>query len=654
MNIRYENLLSPLRIGNALLKNRMVATAATPHFIQGTEPYPTEKWVTMIANRAKNGAAAVFINHLENASPQQGSVDVTADHFCKMDMSNTSTHNYLCQMIDSLRYYGSLAVSGPMGHISRENEEQITPPGAGGHYRKPVCNDLTKTEIHEYIDSIVREAVTLSKLGFEMISLHNAYCGTVASQLWSPLCNSRKDEYGGSLKNRARLLLEIYDALRQTLGRGFPLECLVSGEEAGGITVQDTIELAKMAEGLIDILHIRHGEQDPQHPTGFTSTREKPCPNADAAAAVKESVKNRGGKIAIAVSAGLQDPDYCEMLLREGKADIIAMARSWICDSEYGRKIYEGRGEDVVPCVRCNKCHVPNESDKFRSFCTVNPSFGLEDKLDRMILPIGSMKKVAIIGGGPSGMYAAITAAERGHRVTLYEKAAVLGGQLTHTDYAADKWPLKDFKDYLIRRLYKTGVNIRLNTYATRDELMKEGYDEVIAAIGPVFTKPGIPGADGSNVLHATDVYGHSQELPHRIAVIGGSETGVETAMYLAENGHDCTVMTRQSDLALDAPRAHYVTMLRDAYRKLPGFNQLTNVKYTLFDENGVVYQDSEGTERRLEAELIVLAGGAEPDTAGASALYGAASRTQYAGDCCRIGNVHMAVTAGFAAANQI
>lgn len=231
------------------------------------------------------------------------------------------------------------------------------------------------------------------------------------SQLLSPLCNHRTDEYGGSVKNRARLLLEIFDALKQTLGRDFPLECLVSGTEKGGITIQDTIELSRLAEGKIDLLTIRQGEQDPQHPIGFTSTRTNPCPNLEAAAAVKADVKARGGKLLIGVSAGLQDPALCDRIIAQGQADVLSMARAFICDSEYGQKLYAGRGEDVRPCIRCNKCHVPNDTDKFRSYCSVNPEIGLEDKLERLFPKASSPKKLVVVGGGPAGMVSAVTAA---------------------------------------------------------------------------------------------------------------------------------------------------------------------------------------------------------------------------------------------------
>jgi thioredoxin reductase len=375
----------------------------------------------------------------------------------------------------------------------------------------------------------------------------------------------------------------------------------------------------------------------------------------DLASALTQDIHLRGGKLLVGISSGLHDPDYCESLIRDEKTDLVIMARTWICEPDYAKKLEEGRGEDVVPCVRCNKCHVPNGSDAFRSFCTVNPRLGMEEKIDRMILPVTAQKKVAVVGGGPGGMYAAMTAAKRGHQVTLYEKEAKLGGQLSHTDFASFKWPLADFKNYLITQCEKAGVRILLNTFATKEMLAKEHYDEVIVAVGAVFKKLDLPGAEGDNVHLAVDVYGKTQDLPKRIAVIGGAETGVETGMYLAETGHEVTVMCRQHALATDAAHAHYHDMLEAAWKELPDFHECCGVqKYVSVDAEGVTYIDSQGQTQKLLCDAVVMATGAIANKSGAAALYGAAPKTDYVGDCHQVGNVHFAVQTGYGAANQI
>lgn len=257
----------------------------------------------------------------------------------------------------------------------------------------------------EILDDLVKSAIWYKKLGFQMLT-------------------TRISQASGS---NIEFCLAMADALKSSLGRDYPIEFYIDGIEAG-IPVQQNLELARALEGKIDVLAVRYGIQDHQHPTGFTSTRANPSPCVDLAAALTQDIHMRGGKLLVGLSSGLHDPDYCENLIRNEKTDLVIMARTWICEPDYVTKLTEGRGEDVVPCVRCNKCHVPNGSDAFRSFCTVNPRLGMEEKIDRMILPVTGKKKVAVVGGGPGGMYAAMTAAKRGHDVTLYEKDSALGG----------------------------------------------------------------------------------------------------------------------------------------------------------------------------------------------------------------------------------
>ena len=362
-----------------------------------------------------------------------------------------------------------------------------------------------------------------------------------------------------------------------------------------------------------------------------------------------------GSVVITAPIGGFQDLGDMESYIAQGKTDMIGLGRAFICDSQYGEKLYAGRGEDVRPCIRCNKCHVPNDTDKFRSYCSVNPEIGLEDKLERLFPGKSTPKKLVVIGGGPAGMVSAVTAAKLGHRVTLMEKNSRLGGQLLHADYADFKWPLEDYKNYLIRQLYQNGVEVRLSFEASPAQVAAMDADAVFVAIGPKFKRPDLPGADGVNVKVPMEVFGHAQELPEKIVIMGGSETAVETGMYLCRQGKQVKLLSRQRMLAADAPHAHYISMLEGAYRHQQGFSYETGVEsYVEITESGVTYVGAKGETKTAEAPLVVCATGTEPRHQAAMAFYGTAPLVRFLGDCNRAGDVHKAVVSGWSAAKML
>ena len=283
-------------------------------------------------------------------------------------------------------------------------------------------------------------------------------------------------------------------------------------------------------------------------------------------------------------------------------------------------------------------------------------------------------------------MVAALTARQRGHDVTLFEKKEVLGGQLIHADYAGFKWPLKRYKDYLIRQLDKQGVLVKLGTAITPAEIEAANYDAVIAATGAAPKKPGIPGDDAPGIWAPIDVFGHEAELGHRVVVVGGSETGVETALYLCDNGHEVTVLTRQRQLASDANQIHYIGALRDYYNARENFHQAVNATTTRVSPNQVTFTvaappapaggpgmpgmpgmppvgsgdfaapgpySADGTYT-IDCDSVVVCGGVAPCQDDALAYSASARQFFLVGDCQEPGRVYQCVRSAFAAANQI
>jgi 2,4-dienoyl-CoA reductase-like NADH-dependent reductase (Old Yellow Enzyme family)/thioredoxin reductase len=647
MHNRYPNLLSPLKVGNAVLKNRMTASPSRPHFIQGPEQYPSDGLISHYAKKAKNGAALVTCNGYSPMPMPDHSHDQI------LDIYNGQCQHYIAQMVEAIHFYGSMAslfiVPGfPRGYDVSSGIPSVAIAGDGSV--SVIGQEIPADMLDKIADDYARQALAAKKdIGFDMAFLHMSYRGMLPARFLSPLTNKRTDEYGGCLENRARFPLMICDRIKKTCGEDFLIEVCISGIDPSpdGWTLEDTVKFAKLAEGRIDMLQLRAPEIDPNHPTGFNPERTPFLYMA-------EAVKDSKAKLAVVAIAGFQDLDHSEKVIASGKADLIAMARSFICDPEYGRKAYEGRGEDVVPCIRCNKCHKSSFADPWVSVCSVNPTWGLEHRIEKMVEPPAKKMKIAVVGGGPAGMEAALIAAGRGHSVTLYEKNGILGGQLNHTEAVSFKWPLRDFKNYLVRQITKSSVNVRLSTEANAEMLDRERYEVVFAALGADPIVPFIPGAEGKDVVYAPDVYGREDSLADDVAVVGGGEIGVETGMHLAEKGHRVTLLEMQDRLAPEATPVHYYTMFMEAVKKHKNLKCILNARCTGIGRNKVAYTNVDGAWHEIKAGSVVIAVGMKARISKAMELSTAGNSFYMIGDCYRAGNVQKAMRSAFSIASML
>jgi 2,4-dienoyl-CoA reductase-like NADH-dependent reductase (Old Yellow Enzyme family)/thioredoxin reductase len=649
---KYSHLLSPLKIGNVILKNRMIHSRSLPHFLQGPETFPSDAVISHYSYLARNGAAVVTVKG-GRAMRDRKALQGDSAHMTMWDLDDPSVQNYFSMMADAIHFYGSKASVGlniidPSGY--QISDLTLPNPLITGMYMLAAGKEVPVELLQKTIDDTAKQAKFYQNLGFDMVNIYMSYRSSMLAASLSPVINKRTDKYGGSPENRARFPLELFQAIKKACGQDFLIEAQISGEEeAGGYTVEDTVKFAKLWEGSVDILQLRGFDGMVSHPTGWNAEKNKQI-TLPYAQAIKES----GAKVVTAPIGGFHDLDNIEGYIATGKTDMVAMARSFICDPEYARKAYQGRGDDVVPCIQCNKCHGLSMSGLWYSVCSVNPNIGIAHKVDRMIDAPAVSKKVAVIGGGPAGMKAAITAAERGHKVTLYEKSDSLGGLLRHADFSPYKWPIRDFKDYLARQVKKAGVEVLLNTEATPDMIKSKGYDTVMAAIGAEPNISRIPGADGKNVWNIVNVYGKEKELGNNVAVIGGGEMGVETGMYLAKAGHKVTVITSEKEV-LQNNRVHYPEIMIDTYQKLKNFGCLTEAITTRISEGKVSYLDASGNEKSIQADSIVINAGLNAKEDEALKFYGSANRFFTIGECNgEGGGVQKVIRSAFAMASQI
>lgn len=675
MNKRYKHLLSPLKIGNVVIKNRTLYPNASPHFLQGPEIFPAEGLMTFYTNLAKNGCAIITLAEWSNHNQRKGDFYSDGVHMQNFDYTDPSVGNYFSQLANDIHFYSSKILVGAMPTAFPDGYSLHGGKGfggfGGGPFRSPKdTKPASRKMIEENITAFVEKMRMFRNFGYDGYSMrveHNL----------APVHSERNDEFTGSLENRTRYVLMAADAVKKAFP-DFIIQFGIAGEQplgyTGGMTgytLDVGIEFAKLCEGRIDILEIREKDMCKSHPTGYTFQKGE-----HEVIRYAEAIKTTGvKKLLLEPVGGFQDPEELDRYIAEGKCDIIGMARGFIADPEWGKKVAEGQGEDITPCLWCNKCHgtILDDPDPWLSVCSVNPQMGIEHKLHRLVEAPERVKKVAVIGGGPAGMRAAIYAAKRGHDVTLYEKNDRLGGKMIHGDYASFKWPIREYKSWLIRQLSQTGVKIIMDCAPSADMIEAGGYDSVIAATG---AKPNVPDIEGfrspdgslaEGYMTCIDVFGNEDKLGKNVVIVGGSEAGIETAMYLCENGHDVTVLTRQNKICHDCSRLHYITMafvgpdpetgstsMRPAWEKYDNLKGIVSVTTKKVEGGKVTYVDAAGAQHTIEADSVVLNGGMNPCIDEALAFEDTAAQFFVIGDANGCGNLQRCNHDAFSKASQI
>ena len=651
MNHKYKALLTPLRIGDVIVRTRMGMSKCNSQEQQGPENYPAEGTIRFIEDAAKNGASVISMPSVGLRNMDR---DLEGDA-ALFPANNAFVNNYFVRMLDRVHAHGSLACIGMMCRLpdgqsfsdpnsARGPMPGGPPPGGGKKHKNepmPIFDDffsglsgkdkngnikrglsdrgsgggrirytgpvrmITTEELQAYIQDRIADALELKTLNFDCIQL-NAIGDTDARR------NTRTDQYGGNLENRCRATTELLAGIKNACGTNFLIELQVQGSDD-----PEWVEMLKQWDPYVDIFHVRAAGGVGSHPSSYIYDEAEPL-----ALRYTQKLKSAGFTAIIAAACGFQNPEYMEQALEAGKCDFIYLARPYNCDPDYFQKILAETPEDIIPCLRCDTCH--------SAYCAVNPRFGLENVFDGMFKAPSRVKKVAVIGGGPAGLRAAAVCAERGHKVDLYEKNAYLGGQMHHSDYVSGKWSMKNFKEWCIRQCKKNGVNIILNTEVTPAQIEAEGYDAVIAAPGSTPKRLSIPGGD--QALHPIEVFGNEQTLGKKVVVVGGSMGAVDCAMYLADSGHDVTVITRRTMgyNLMSHSSGDVMNMLRRKYSNIEeiSYAQIISV------QNGIaVYQDEDDVLHEITYDSIVINAGVERRTDIAQTFFGCAPEFYIAGD---------------------
>ena len=599
--------------------------------------------------RGKGGAGAVTVSECMVHPKTDGS---HAYHLDTTILNSLASATYTA---DAIRRHGAIA-SLELSHsgmyagtymTDKSKQKSMHQWGADDTVRADgvKVKALTEDMIKEIVEAYGQTAALAKRAGFEMLMIHGGH-GWLINQFLSPYFNHRHDAYGGSLENRCRLAIEVLKSVREAVGEGFPIEFRMSGSELfeGGYDLSEGVKIAQMIEPYVDILHVSAGTYQrgfgDTHPSMF---KEHGC-NVYLAAEIKKHVS-----VPVATIGGLNDPEQMEEIIASGKADIVYMARALLADPFLPRKVMENKEDQIVKCLRCFTCMAERAMTSTRR-CTVNPLIGREIE-GCEVHPAPEKKKVLIAGGGPGGLYAAYTAARRGHQVILCEKESEIGGILKSEQAIPFKHEMYELANTYKKLAENAGVEIRVNTEVTPEYAEKENPDVLIIAVGSSPLVPPIKGLDGENVVLVNNYYLEKEKVGDKVVVFGGGLAGCECAIHLGMEGKEVHIIEMRDELAPDANIRHRPLLLKE-------INKYATVhagcKGLEVSKEGILCEDKEGHQMLVEGDSIICALGQRSRRDVVDALRDGAPYVAVIGDASKVSTITNAVYEGYHAALDI
>lgn len=626
------------KIGNFTTKNRIVmAPMGSPAdtdggFTQGNIDYYVE--------RAKGGTGLIITG-----------CTVVSEEFESRpcNLHNNFHHNdRLGTLADKIHQYGSKLCVQLSPGIGRMNFiDPFTPPysaSAVPSYAFPdlICREVPSDGLKRLAKAMGYSASLCKRAGVDMVEVH-AYGGYLIDQFSSDFWNKRTDEYGGSFENRTRFLREIIEEIRKSCGEDYPIavkltiDSIFPKEER---PLEEGKQLAKMLADMgISLLHIGRGSyfcryrmvSSVYQPKGF---------DMEAVKAIKEMIPN----IPIMGHGKLNHVEVAEKAIAEGYMDYVAIGHGHLADPHWANKVKNKQLDEIIPCIGCAECHYNAMNGKILS-CAVNPCTGYEKEY--ALTPAVENKKILVIGAGPGGMKAAITAAKRGFEVTLWEKNEYLGGEMTAAGAPCFKNDVADHVAYLAKQVKKHAIDVQMGMNATIDKVKEYNPDYVVVATGssPVIVR--VPGYDKPHVTLAEKVLLKEIEVGHNVVVIGGGLVGSETALELSMQGKNVTVVEMLDDILKVA--AHFVAndqnlryLIKESDIKIR-----TSAKLTEILDDGVMIETANGMEK-VSYDNVVFAVGFRSDQSLYEEIENAGFECVNIGDNVKPGKIIDAIHAGY------
>lgn len=641
----YEKLFQEGHIGNLTLKNRVVMTAAGCE-MAGEHGEIPEEYIAYYEERAKGGVGAIITELVQ----VNGTTGIMNAHQVLMHQESCMEqlrpladrmHKYDCKIFLQMQHPGNVTTAEKLG-----GKTPVSASDVSNLIFPQNVRPMELAEIEELTVQFAMAAYRAKQAGIDGVEIHAAHF-YLLHQFLSPHFNKRTDQYGGSLENRTRILKEILTKIREKCGEEYPIIVRVSVEEylEDGYHLDEGIEICKLLEQYgADAINVTcagtgcaYGQSlEPiSYPQGWRTHLPK---------AIKQFVD-----IPVIGVSVIRDPEYAEQVLQEGAMDFVGSARNHLADPNWTEKARTGQEQDIRKCISCLKC-IQGVVQGTGIGCSVNPQCGHETEALQMEKN-GKGRKVIVLGGGPAGMEAAITAAQRGFSVELYEKNTLLGGQIRLAAQAPHKEKMNWLLEYQTRQLQKQQVCVHLNKKPDAKEIIaKESY-AVIDATGAVPVVPGFVEKKEGFVYTPDEILGGKISLEQKnIVIVGSGMTGLETAEYLMEKGNAVTLIEMDSVIARQA----YGTQVADVmkYLKTGTVVIMTSTALSSIADGYLVVEDMRTkVKHKLSADAVILSLGVRNQGMYQNILPQSCEKYQVVGDAERSGRIYDAIRSGYKAA---